>query len=158
MNRVSRLRRMNRDLTDLVDLDVELARFVRRVRVQSLRRLEDIHPRLDYGTFLFLIIICDAAGGIRGSELAGALGVHKSTASRAITALEQMGLVYRVPDPGDGRAQLLVAEPAAIRALEDYRASSRARLGEILADWSHADIEAFSRSMARLNDTAEKLP
>ncbi len=148
---------MNRDLSDLVDLDVELARFVRRVRVQSLRRLESIHPKLDYGTFLFLIIICDAADGIRGSELAEALGVHKSTASRAVASLERMHLVSRVPDPDDGRAQLLVAEPDAARALEDYRASSRTRLSEILREWTHEEIEAFSRSMARLNDTAEGL-
>ena len=148
---------MSRDLSDLVDLDVELARFVRRVRVQSLRRLEKIHPQLDYGTFLFLIIICDAQDGIRGSELAEALGVHKSTASRAIASLERMHLVSRVPDPDDGRAHLLVAEPAAARALAEYRASSRARLGEILADWSYAEIEAFSGSMARLNNSAEEL-
>lgn len=148
---------MNRDLSDLVDLDVELARFVRRVRVQSLRRLEEIHPQLDYGTFLFLIIICDANDGIRGSELAEALGVHKSTASRAIASLERMHLVLRVPDPDDGRAHLLVAEPAAARALAEYRASSRARLGEILADWSYDEIEVFSGSMARLNNSAEEL-
>lgn len=148
---------MNRDMTDLVDLDVELARFVRRVRVQSLRRLEEIHPQLDYGTFLFLIIICDATGGIRGSELAEALGVHKSTASRAIASLERMHLVSRVPDPDDGRAHLLAAEPAAARALEDYRASTRARLSAILAEWSHDEVEAFSRSMARLNNSAEEL-
>ena len=64
---------MNRDLTDFVDVDVELARFIRRVRVQSLRRLEEIDPRLDYGSFLFLLMIVDATGGIRGSELAEAL-------------------------------------------------------------------------------------
>ena len=148
---------MNRDLSDFVDVDVELARFIRRIRVQSLRRLENIHPKLDYGTFLYLIIICDASDGIRGSELAEALGVHKSTASRAIAALERMHLVSRVPDPDDGRAQLLVAEPLATHALEQYRASSRARLGEVLADWSQDEIEGFARSMARLNDTAEGL-
>ncbi len=148
---------MNRDLSDFVDLDVELARFIRRVRVHSLRRLESIHPRLDYGTFLFLIIICDAVDGIRGSELAEALGVHKSTASRAIAALERMNLVSRVADPDDGRAQLLVAEPVASRAIEEYRGSSRARLNEILADWSVDEIEQFARSMTRLNDTAEDI-
>ena len=148
---------MNRDLTDFVDVDVELARFIRRVRVQSLRRLEEIDPRLDYGSFLFLLMIVDATGGIRGSELAEALGVHKSTASRAIASLERMNLVTRVPDPDDGRAQLLVAEPKAVEGIEDYRQSSRARLGEILSDWSTDEVEGFARSMARLNDTDEGL-
>jgi DNA-binding MarR family transcriptional regulator len=148
---------MHRDLSDFVDVDVELARFIRRIRVQSLRRLEDIHPRLDYGTFLFLVIICDSADGIRGSELAEALGVHKSTASRAIAALERMELVTRAPDPDDGRAQLLVAEPEAQLHLRAYRAVSRARLGQVLADWTPEEIEDFGRAMARLNDTAERI-
>lgn len=148
---------MNRDLPDFVDVDVQLARFLRRVRVQSLRRLEEIDPRLDYGSFLFLLMIVDASDGIRGSELAEALGVHKSTASRAIASLERMQLVTRVPDPDDGRAQLLVAEPQAVAGIEGYRSSSRARLNEILAEWTPDEVEGFARSLARLNDTAEKL-
>lgn len=154
---IPRLGDMNRDLSEFVDVDVELARFIRRIRVQSLRRLEEIHPKLDYGIFLFLIVICDATGGIRGSELAENLGVHKSTASRAIASLERMHLVSRVPDPDDGRAQLLVAEPTAIESIEEYRTTSRARLGEVLADWTHDEVEDFARAMARLNDTAEGL-
>jgi DNA-binding MarR family transcriptional regulator len=148
---------MDRDLLEFVDVEVELSRFIRRVRVQSLRRLEKIHPKLDYGTFLFLIVICDASDGMRGSELADSLGVHKSTASRAIASLERMDLVSRVPDPDDGRAQLLVAKPGAITSLEEYRTTSRARLGEILAEWTHDEVAHFSRAMARLNDTAEEL-
>lgn len=148
---------MDRKVVEFVDVDVELSRFIRRVRVQSLRRLEQIHPDLDYGTFLFLISIYDAGDGIRGSELAEGLGVHKSTASRAVSSLERMDLVSRVPDPDDGRAQLLVAKPGAQASLEEYRATSRARLGEILADWTHDEVEQFGRDLARLNDTAEGL-
>jgi DNA-binding MarR family transcriptional regulator len=149
---------MSNDLPNDLDVEYELTRFVRRVRARSLRQIPEIHPSLDYGQFLFLIAICDAPDGIRGSELAEGLGVHKSTASRAIAALEKLGLVSRVPDPDDGRAQLLVAEPEARAKLEAYRKRSHQRFSAIISGWTDDDISTFARSLARLNDAAEQIP
>ena len=146
------------DLPSDLDVDYELTRFIRRVRARSLRQLTDIHPSLDYGAFLFLLAICDADAGIRGSELAEALGVHKSTASRAVSSLERMGLVSRVPDPDDGRAQLLVAEEEARAKVSAYRRRSHERLVAILSDWESDEVRTFARSLSRLNEAAERLP
>jgi DNA-binding MarR family transcriptional regulator len=149
---------MSSDLPADVDIDYELTRFVRRVRARTLRQLQEVHPALDYGMFLFLIAICDAPEGIRGSELAEDLEVHKSTASRAIASLEKLGLVSRVPDPDDGRAQLLVAEPGALAKVETYRKRSHQRISELLAGWTPDEVGEFARGMARLNDASERLP
>nr|MCW2727330.1 MarR family transcriptional regulator [Aeromicrobium sp.] len=147
---------MTNELPAGVDVDFELTRFVRRVRTRSLRSLGDIHPKLDYGTFTFLLAICDATDGIRGSELADDLGVHKSTASRAVATLERLGLVARIPDPDDGRAHLLVAEPVAQERVGAYRRSSHERLMTLVDDWTPAEMESFVRSLSRLNDRAER--
>jgi DNA-binding MarR family transcriptional regulator len=146
---------MTNELPAGLDVDVELTRFVRRVRKRTLRHLAEIHPKLDYGNFTFLLAIVDAPDGIRGSELADDLGVHKSTASRSIATLERLGLVSRVPDPDDGRAQLLVAEPVAIERIEGYRRSTHERLATMLDDWTPDEITSFARSLTRLNDRAE---
>jgi len=146
---------MTNELPAGLDVDVELTRFVRRVRKRTLRHLAEIHPKLDYGNFTFLLAIVDAPDGIRGSELAEDLGVHKSTASRSIATLERLGLVSRVPDPDDGRAQLLVAQPVAIERIEAYRRSTHERLATMLDDWTPAEITSFARSLTRLNDRAE---
>jgi len=147
---------MTNELPAGLDVDFELTRFVRRVRVRTLRNLADIHPKLDYGNFMFLLAIVDAPDGIRGSELAEDLGVHKSTASRAVATLERLGLVSRVPDPDDGRAQLLVAEPLAQERVGAYRSTSHERLLTLVDDWTPAEIESFARSLSRLNDRAEQ--
>lgn len=147
---------MTNELPAGLDVDFELTRFVRRVRVRTLRNLGEIHPKLDYGTFMFLLAIVDAPDGIRGSELAEDLGVHKSTASRAVATLERLGLVSRIPDPDDGRAQLLVAEPVAQERVGAYRRTSHERLLTLVDDWTPAEIESFARSLTRLNDRAER--
>ena len=48
-----------------------------------------------------------ADDGSRLTELADRAQVTKQTASVLVSALERQGLVERVPDPDDGRAQLI---------------------------------------------------
>jgi DNA-binding MarR family transcriptional regulator len=148
---------MTSELPADLDVDFELTRFVRRVRARSMRHLGDIHPNLDYGMFTFLLAICDAPDGIRGSELAEGLGVHKSTSSRAIASLERLGLVTRVADPDDGRAHLLVPTPATRESVGDYRRKSHERVIAIMEDWDPEEVRAFARSLTRLNEGAERL-
>ena len=45
--------------------------------------------------------------GLRLTDLAERAQVTKQTASQLVAALEQQGLVERVPDPEDGRARLI---------------------------------------------------
>ncbi|MDX6276964.1 MAG: hypothetical protein QOJ72_1092 [Nocardioidaceae bacterium] len=149
---------MTREIPQGLDVDYELTRFVRRVRTRGMSRLGEIHPDLDYPTFLFLIAICDATDGVRGSELAEHLGVHKSTASRAVSTLDELGLIRRIPDPDDGRAQRLVPETVALEKVAAFRQRSHAWLSAILSDWTAEEITEFARSMARLNDAAEQIP
>lgn len=148
---------MTSDLPPDLDVDFELTRFVRRVRTRTMRHLGEIHPKLDYGSFGFLMAICEAPDGIRGSELAESLGVHKSTASRAVATLERLGLVTRVADPDDGRAHLLVPTEATKADVVEYRRNNHARLEAVLKDWDLEEIHTFARSLARLNEGVERL-
>lgn len=144
------------ELPDGFDVEYQLIKFVRRVRMGSMNTIDEIHPRLDYGSYLFFIAICDAQRGIRGSELAELLRVHKSTASRAIATLSSLGLVDRVPDPDDGRAQLLVPDADARERFVRHRAMRRERLTHLLEDWSHQDLQQLASMLERINDAAER--
>lgn len=146
---------MTRELPNDFDVDYELTRLVRHVRARSLANLSTFHPSLDYNTFVVFLAVCDVPQGVRASDLAEGLRVHKSTISRAVAAMEKMELVQRVPDPDDGRAQLLTARPAARQQLEEFRSSSHAWLASLLADWQPAELASFAGQLGRLNDAME---
>jgi DNA-binding MarR family transcriptional regulator len=139
------------------DLELEITRLMQRVRRRSLQIVSGLHRDLDYGTYLFFLAICDAPGQVRGADLAELMGVHKSTASRAIAALVRYGLVEQHPDPSDGRARLLVPTEAAAARLLAYRAETHDRLVHLLEDWELGEITAFVGLLRRFNDTAEAL-
>jgi DNA-binding MarR family transcriptional regulator len=136
-------------------VDYELVRFVRRARAYTIEHLEDIHPELDYNTFVILLAVHDAPEGVRASDLVGELFVHKSTISRAVSALEALGLLDRVTHPNDGRAQLLTVPQNARERIEAFRTRSFAWISNLLADWSPEEVKTFARQLTRLNDAAE---
>jgi DNA-binding MarR family transcriptional regulator len=141
-----------------VDVDFEIVRFVRRARSYAASHIGEIHADLDYSAFLLLFAIYDAKVGVRASELAEEMRVHKSTVSRAVSSLEAMGLVQRATHPDDARAQLLTVPDPAAKRLEEFRESGRAQLAELLSDWTPEELATFAKLLGRLNDAAEKIP
>ncbi|WP_311210066.1 MULTISPECIES: MarR family winged helix-turn-helix transcriptional regulator [unclassified Aeromicrobium] len=147
---------MDRELPPDFDVDYQLTRLVRQVRARSLRNLASIHEELDYSTFVLLLAVVDAGTGegegVRASELADSLHVHKSTVSRAVRLLETMQLVDRTPHPEDGRAHVLKATPEATRRVDAYRENSHARLAAALEHWEPTELRTFAQLLGRLND------
>lgn len=139
-----------------LDVDYEIVRFGRRARAYAMGHIGEIHEELDYGTFLVLLAICDAKDGVRASQLADDMRVHKSTVSRAVASLERMGLIERTTHPDDARAQILTVPADARAKIEAFRARGHAELAELLSDWTDDEKETFARLLSRLNDGAEK--
>jgi len=139
------------------DVNFQLVRFVRRVRAYTNEHLAEVHPDLDYNTFVVLIAVDDAPDGVRASDLVGDLYVHKSTISRAVSTLEQLGLIDRVTDPRDGRAHVLTVPKEAAERIKAFREQSFTKLGEVLADWAPEEVATFVHQLTRLNDAAEKM-
>lgn len=140
------------------DVDHELTRLMRRHRARALKRATDVDESLDLTSYLLLTAIYDHGDGVRGSDLAEMFAVHKSTISRSITALERLGLVERLADPADGRAQILRASAKAESRLGKIRSRGREWLAEVLAEWSPEERETFAKGLARFNDAAENFP
>ncbi|WP_262852668.1 MarR family winged helix-turn-helix transcriptional regulator [Mumia quercus] len=145
------------DLTH--DVEYEVTRLLRRARLRGLGTIAQIHPELDFASYLLLVAISDAkpgGGGIRGSDLADAVSVHKSTVSRGIAQLERLGLVERVPDPTDGRARLISLTPVAAERIAAVQAARRATLARAIADWDEQDLDVLAQLLGRLNAGLER--
>ena len=143
--------------TPLGELEVELTRLLRRARSSQQRTASEVHPDLDASGYAVLVTVRDlaaAGGGARGGDISDALGLHKSTMSRNLAVLEELGLIERIPDPLDARARQVRLTAEGSHALEQSVAGRRERLRQQLTTWESADIAELARLLRLLNDTA----
>jgi DNA-binding MarR family transcriptional regulator len=137
-----------------VHVEREIALLLRRSRAMSARLSRELHPDLD-GAAYGLLVLLEDAGPLRASDLVARLGLDKSTVSRQIASLVDLGLVTREPDPADGRAQVLGTSPEGAARLSRVRDARRARWEADLSDWPVEDIATLGDLLGRLNRLGE---
>ncbi|QGN58499.1 MarR family winged helix-turn-helix transcriptional regulator [Nostocoides sp. HKS02] len=140
----------------LGELEVELTRLLRRARTGQRRTAADVHPDLDSAGYAVLVAVRElaaAGGGARGGEVSEVLGLHKSTTSRNLSTLEDLGLIERVLDPDDARARQVRLTTKGEAALDGAFEARRERLRTQLRSWDKPDIAELARLLRRLNDT-----
>lgn len=94
-----------------------------------------------------------APGRARASDLAEQLLVDLSSISRRLSTLESRGLIEKVVDTHDRRAQLVALTPAGHEALSELRRTSGERMAETLAGWNADDLETLAGLLLRLDAT-----
>jgi DNA-binding MarR family transcriptional regulator len=130
------------------DLGRALARVMRAVsRAKDLAR-PDGGPA-DVASFPLLVALVEA-GSMRASDLAQAVMSDRSTVSRQVAHLVDVGYVERRPDPADGRAYHLALTEAGARALDARRRARDDHLAHLTRDWSEDDRRTLARLLDRL--------
>jgi DNA-binding MarR family transcriptional regulator len=137
-----------------VRLEREIGLLLRRARAISSRLAAELHPDLD-GAAYGLLALLEDTGPLRASDLVSRLGLDKSTVSRQISSLADLGLVDRAADPVDGRAQVLTPSAEGSARLARIREVRRARWESDLGDWPAADVATLGELLARLNRLGE---
>jgi DNA-binding MarR family transcriptional regulator len=137
-----------------VRLEREIALLLRRSRAISTRLAGQLHPDLD-GAAYGLLALLEDAGPLRASDLVLRLGLDKSTVSRQIGTLVELGLVDRAADPADGRAQVLTPSAEGSARLAEIRSVRRARWEADLSGWPDEDVAALAELLSRLNRLGE---
>jgi DNA-binding MarR family transcriptional regulator len=137
-----------------VRLEREIALLLRRARVISARLAGELHPELDGAAYGLLALLQDI-GPLRASDLVARLGLDKSTVSRQVSSLVELGLVERSADPVDGRAQVLTPSAEGSARLARIRAARRARWEADLGDWPAEDVARLGELLGRLNRIGE---
>jgi DNA-binding MarR family transcriptional regulator len=137
-----------------VRLEREIALLLRRARAISARLAGELHPDLDGAAYGLLALLQDT-GPLRASDLVTRLGLDKSTVSRQISTLVDLGLVERTADPVDGRAQVLTPSAEGSARLAAIREVRRARWESDLASWPAEDVATLAELLGRLNGIGE---
>jgi DNA-binding MarR family transcriptional regulator len=137
-----------------VRLEREVALLLRRSRAISGRLGGELHRDLD-GAAYGLLVLLDDAGPLRASDVVARLGLDKSTVSRQVASLVDLGMVDRAADPADGRAQVLSTSAEGHRRLTELREARRARWEADLADWATSDVATLAALLSRLNRLGE---
>ncbi|WP_410872631.1 MarR family winged helix-turn-helix transcriptional regulator [Nocardia sp. A7] len=124
----------------------ELTAFARRAR----GRAAELHPELSLVAYSILDLILERDGCL-ATDLAEQFLLDKSTVSRQVGALEQLGYLERVVDPGNRRNHVLHATAAGrtvVRAAERRR---REAFQARFADWTDSDVAAMAGYLTRYN-------
>ena len=137
-----------------VRLEREIALLLRRARVISARLAGELDPELDGAAYGLLALLQDT-GPLRASDLVARLGLDKSTVSRQVASLVDLGLVERTADPVDGRAQVLTPSAEGSARLARIRDARRARWEADLGDWPPEDVARLAELLGRLNRIGE---
>lgn len=91
-----------------------------------------------------LLARIEEMGPVRLGDLAEAIGVDTSTASRQVARLIDDGYVDRAPDPEDGRASVLRLSPSGREIRQRLAKVRREWFEERLADFSADERDQFA--------------
>ena len=133
-----------------VAIEHELCMLLRRARAMSAEMGRQVHPDLDPEAYGLLVGIHDHTRA-RGSDLAGYFGLSKATVSRQLKVLGELGLIEREPDPGDGRAHVVVLTTEGRQRLESTRSARREAWHTMLRVWPVDDVRQLAGMLARFN-------
>lgn len=95
---------------------------------------------------------------VRLNDLAERLGVSPPTASRAVDALFDHGLLERVPDPADRRAVRISVTDLGRSIVDERKARVLAAFLPAVATMPAADQDRLVELLTELDDALRKLP
>ncbi|GAB2588144.1 MarR family winged helix-turn-helix transcriptional regulator [Kribbella endophytica] len=107
---------------------------------------------LDRPALTILLTLAMAGEPLRIGEIAERMQVVGPHVTRQTQALEQRGLVRRVPHPTDRRVSLIEPTADGAAAANRYTASIVGWFNEVVADWPTQDRQDLGRLLAKLAD------
>ena len=137
------------DEQSLEMIELELAILIRRTTSISSNKK---FGNLDRSAYLILYRI-KMKGAVGVKVLAEEFKLDISTVSRQAAALEQKGLLYRIPDPLDGRAYSLQLTEQGTKDLFEYKQARLKRVAELLEEWSDEERLLFGKLLEKFNQS-----
>jgi DNA-binding MarR family transcriptional regulator len=132
------------------DLSLRLIRMTK--LLHALRQhAPRVHPAVEPSAYPMLFNLMGEPQ--RVSVLADCIHSDVSTVSRQVSTLVQHGLLEKVTDPSDGRAQVVTLSDEGHALLRELQAQRVAWFQDLLADWTTEEAEQFAAHVARFTET-----
>ncbi|WP_430460269.1 MarR family winged helix-turn-helix transcriptional regulator [Thalassolituus sp. LLYu03] len=132
--------------TGIVALEYELATLARTMEALNRRR----NYPLERAHYLLLLVLRDGPASI--GTLAVRLLLDNSTVTRQVDAMQKKQLIEKIPNPDDGRSQLVVSSALGRSLVDDMQQVRVDRLTHTLADWSAAEQQQLQTLTRRLSE------
>lgn len=110
--------------------------------------LPRLHPEVE--TSAYPVIFTVAAGPMRVSTIAEKIHSDTSTVSRQVSHLVQAGILEKIPDPNDGRAQNIALASDGLQLLDDIHESRGRMFASLMTDWTNDEANEFDEYLQRL--------
>ena len=111
------------------------------------------HPAVDPSHYP--VLFCLSGDPQRVSAVAESIHSDVSTVSRQVTHLVHHGLLDKIGDPDDRRAQLLSLSPSGREVIDKLVRGRGQWFGQLLASWTDEDVRAFDAYLTRFGDDLE---
>jgi DNA-binding MarR family transcriptional regulator len=112
---------------------------------------------LNFEAFYLLFFLRQRSSASVG-EIAKELGIHISTASRAVDRLEKRGLVSRKKNPKDKRTILVCLEPEGEHMVMLSQNQSYDMIKSNIEKYNLTDIDAFRKTAAAMGELLDTRP
>lgn len=145
-----------RDVDALDDVLVAVQRVPRRPGYRR-RLLESVPIPGGLGTFRTLRAVERLGSSPGVGEVADALAVDPSTASRLVERCVEAGLLTRTVHAEDRRRSVLGLTPRGRELLDQVTANRRETIAQVVADWDREDLVQMVGLLARLLQDLEAL-
>lgn len=130
-------------------LSVSVIRMLRMLQATR-ARAPRVHQAVEPTHHAVLVALRDQPA--RVGDIAERNIADASTVSRQVSHLTALGLLEKVPDPEDRRAQLVALSDEGRALLDELVVRREAWFDELLADWPEEDVQAFISYVDRFCD------
>ncbi|MDL4820065.1 MarR family winged helix-turn-helix transcriptional regulator [Actinomadura opuntiae] len=97
----------------------------------------------------------DPHEGVRPSQIADHLEVHRSAVTHQLKALTEAGYITAAPDPADRRASILTLTDAGRETVDRLTRQGRARFASFVADWTDDEVTELARLLEKFRASAQ---
>ena len=104
----------------------------------------------------YILLNIDLENGTPSTALGPKMGMEATSLSRILKNMEEKGLIYRKPNPQDGRGVFICLTPFGIEKREDAKDAVLTFNQSMYANIAEEDLGAFFRVMSTINELIDK--